>query len=63
MKKFNPLQSLQENRSNGYTLHLGKIKQLPLSGWREFALYFLNSHDVLSENPVIRGIFSVGGIG
>lgn len=61
MSSFHPLDNLQGKRLNGYMLHLGKVKQLPLSGWREFALYLYNSYGMQSENPVIRGIFSVGG--
>ena len=61
MNSFHLLENLHGKRLNRYTLHLGEIKQLALSGWREFALYLLNSHDMRSENAVIRGIFSVGG--
>jgi len=61
MNSFHLLENLQGKRLNGYTLHLDKFRQLPLSGWREFALYLYNSHDMQSEYPVIRGIYSVGG--
>ncbi|NIM59649.1 MAG: DUF1122 domain-containing protein [Candidatus Aminicenantes bacterium] len=46
---------------NGYTLHLGKLKQLRFSGWKGFRLFFRDSHGNLSSSPVIKGIYSVGG--
>ena len=61
MNNSHPLQSLQGNRLNGYTLNLGEVRQLNLSGWKGFNLHLLNEQDQLSEKPVIRGIFSVGG--
>ena len=61
MNNIHPLHNLLGSRLNGYTLHLGKITQLSLSGWKSFTLHLQNAHDQLSEKPVIRGIFSVGG--
>jgi hypothetical protein len=46
---------------SGYTLHLGEVKQLRLSGWKGFKLYLRDSSGSLSENPVVKGIYSVGG--
>ncbi len=46
---------------NGYTLHLAELKQLRLSGWKGFRLYVRDSAGALSEIPVIKGIYSVGG--
>jgi len=43
------------------TLYLGEVKQLHLSGWKGFKLYLQNSAGSLSEIPVIKGIYSVGG--
>ena len=55
------LKNLHKKRLNNFTLHLGEIKQLRLSGWKGFKLYLKNSRGVISEFPVIKGIYSVGG--
>jgi len=58
--KFFLLKSLHGKRLDNYTLHLGEIKQLKMSGWRGFKLYLQDSLGILSKNPVIRGIYSIG---
>jgi hypothetical protein len=61
MRNFVHLKNLDNKKLNGYTLHLGEIKQLRLSGWKGFRLYIRDSHDALSRFPVIKGIYSAGG--
>jgi len=63
MKKNNltPLKNLQNKKINNYTLHLGEVKQLHLTGWRGFKLYLKDSNGILSSPPVIQGIYSIGG--
>jgi len=56
-----PLDNLQGNRLDGYTLTLGEIKQLRMSGWKGFTLYLQDSHGFLTTSPVVKGIFSIGG--
>lgn len=58
---FFPLKNLHDKRIDSYTLHLGEVKQLLLTGWKGFKLYLKNSHSILSTSPVIKGIYSVGG--
>ena len=61
MHNFGRLKNLHSKRVNGYTLHLGELKQLRFSGWKGFRLYIRDSSGALSEIPVIKGIYSVGG--
>jgi hypothetical protein len=61
MQNFDRLKKLHGNRLNGYTLNLGELKQLRLSGWKGFRLYIRDSRRILSSSPVIKGIYSVGG--
>jgi len=61
MMSSHPLEKLWGKRINDYALHLGEVTQLRLSGWKEFTLYLKNVNGLLSQNPVIRGIFSRGG--
>jgi len=61
MHNFTPLKNLNGRRLNGYTLHMGKLKQLRFSGWKGFKLYFRDFCGALSGFPVIKGIYSVGG--
>ena len=55
-----PLENLSGKELNGYSLHLGEVKQLRLSGWKGFKLYLRDSQGTLSTEPVIEGIYSVG---
>jgi hypothetical protein len=55
------LKNLNGKKLDGYTLHLGEVKQLRLSGWKGFTLYLQDSQGVFTKSPVIRGIFSIGG--
>jgi hypothetical protein len=59
--RMQDLKNLQEKKLNNFTLHLGEIKQLRLSGWKGFKLYLKNSRGWISEFPVIKGIYSMGG--
>lgn len=61
MSTMHPLQNLEGKKLNVYTLHLRNVTQLPLSGWKDFALHLQNTQNQLSTHPVIGGIFSVGG--
>ena len=60
-KKNDPLNGLQDKNVNGFSLHLGEVKQLRLSGWKGFKLYLRNPQNTLSTSPVIKGIYSSGG--
>jgi hypothetical protein len=46
-----PLENLHGKRLNGYTLYLGEVKQLRMSGWKGFTLYLQNSHALLTRSP------------
>jgi hypothetical protein len=61
MDSFILLKKLHEKRANGYMLYLGELKQLRFSGWKDFRSYIRDSRGVLSEIPVIKGIYSIGG--
>jgi len=61
MHNFTLLKKLHGKRLNGYLLHLGELKQLRFSGWKGFRLYIRGSSGALSEIPVIKGIYSIGG--
>jgi hypothetical protein len=61
MHNFGRLKNLDDKNVNGYTLHMGELKQLRFSGWKGFRLYVRDSRGMLSSSPVIKGIYSVGG--
>jgi hypothetical protein len=61
MRNFVHLKNLDNKKLNGYTLHLGELKQLRFSGWKGFRLYLRDSRGILSSSPVIKGIYSAGG--
>jgi hypothetical protein len=61
MHNFGRLKNLDGKKLNGYTLHIGELKQLRFSGWKGFRLYLRDSSSVLSGFPVIKGIYSIGG--
>jgi len=61
MHNFGRLKNLHGKSVNGYTLHLGELKQLRFSGWKGFRLYIRDSRGALSEIPAIKGIYSLGG--
>lgn len=61
MHNFTPLKNLNGRRLNGYTLHIGELKQLRFSGWKGLRLFIRDSRGNLSSFPVIKGIYSVGG--
>jgi len=60
-EKTSPLNSLHEKKLNAHTLHLGELKQLRLSSWKGFKLFLSDPAGSLSENPVVKGIYSSGG--
>ena len=60
-RPFVILDRLEGKKIDGYRLHLGEVKQLRLSGWKGFTLHIQNSHGILGEPPVIKGIYSAGG--
>lgn len=47
----------------GYTLHVGEVKQLRLSGWRGIKLFLRDAEGNQTEEPVIEGIYSKGNGG
>jgi len=55
------LKNLDNKKLNGYTLHIGELKQLRFNGWKGFRLYFRDSRSILSSSPVIKGICCLGG--
>ncbi len=61
MHNFGRLKNLHGKSVNGYTLHMGELKQLRFSGWKDFRLYIRDSRGALSGFPVIKGIYSAGG--
>ncbi len=61
MDNFTALKKLHGKKLNGYSLHIGELKQLRFSGWKGFRLYIRNSRGSLSSSPVIKGIYSAGG--
>lgn len=61
MHNFGRLKNLHGKIVNGYTFHLGELKQLRFSGWRGSRLFIRDSRSILSSSPVIKGIYSAGG--
>ncbi len=61
MRNFVHLKNLDNKKLNGYTPHMGELKQLRFSGWKGFRLYIRDSRGILSGSPVIKGIYSLGG--
>lgn len=43
-----------------FTLHVGEVKQLRLSGWRGIKLFIRDAEGNQTEEPVIEGIYSKG---
>lgn len=62
MNCLHPLEELEGVKLNSYTLHLGRVKQLHLSGWKGFTPFVSTTHGVRSENAVVSGIYSVGDL-
>ena len=58
--KLSPLTELEGKKVGEYLLHLGEVKQLRLSSWKGFELYLKKPVGILSQEPVIKGIFSSG---
>lgn len=56
-----PLQSLEGHPFNDYRLHLQRLKQLRRSGWRGFSPALKDRNGILSQPPVVEGIYSAGG--
>jgi hypothetical protein len=61
MRNFVHLKNLDNKKLNGYTPHMGELKQLRFSGWKGFRLYIRDFRGILSSSPVIKGIYSLGG--
>ena len=61
MRNFVHLKNLDNKKLNGYTPHMGELKQLRFSGWKGFRLYIRDFRGILSSFPVIKGIYSLGG--
>ncbi|MFP4082592.1 MAG: DUF1122 family protein [Candidatus Aminicenantes bacterium] len=61
MNRSTDLKKLHHTPLNHFRLNLGEVKQLRLSGWQGFKLYVENPQHLLSTEPVIEGIYSVGG--
>jgi len=55
------LKRLHAKKLDAFSLYLGEVKQLRLSGWKGFKLYLQDRKGIKSELPVIKGIYSVGG--
>jgi hypothetical protein len=58
---LSPLDKLDGKKIDNFTLHLGEVRKLHLSGWRGFKLYLKDSNGISSSSPVIQGIYSIGG--
>ena len=56
-----PLLVLHNRKIDGFRLYAKEILQLKRSGWRGFKLYLQNLDGQLSDQPVIKGIYSAGG--
>jgi hypothetical protein len=54
------LKNLNGKELNGYSLHLGEVKQLRLSGWKGFKLSLRDLDGIVSEPPLVEGIYSAG---
>jgi len=63
MKRVNLslLDKLDSKKIDNFTLYLGEVRQLYLSGWRGFKLYLKDLNGISSSSPVIQGIYSIGG--
>lgn len=59
-EKLFTLERLQGLKLNGFSLHLGEVKQLRLSSWKGFKLFLKNPQKLLSLSPVVKGIYSTG---
>lgn len=60
-EKTLPLKNLHQKRLDTYTLYLGELRQLRKTGWRRFELFLQERGGIISELPVITGIYSMGG--
>lgn len=58
-----PLWQLHEQPLGLYWLALTELKPVRLSGWRRFTLHLQDGQGRLSQEPVVQGIYSVGGRG
>ncbi|MBS3818927.1 DUF1122 family protein [bacterium] len=54
-------QNLENVSFDRYFLQIKEVKQLSKSGWNGFSVFLKNQENLLSQNPVVRGIYSVGG--
>lgn len=58
-----PLQALEGESVGPCTIRLGLLTQLASSGWRRFSLYLEDKDKRRCTEPVIDGVYSVGGKG
>ena len=56
-----PLQRLEGHLLKKYRLHLQRMKQLRLSGWRGFSFALKDCDGTVAKPPVVEGIYSEGG--
>jgi hypothetical protein len=56
-----PLSGMDGRRLGAFTLVLGDVKALRRSGWRGFSLRLKDLRGNLRRQPVVRGIYSMGG--
>jgi hypothetical protein len=56
-----PLRSLEGRLLKEYRLHLQRLKQLRLTGWRGFSVALEDRDGKLAQPPVVEGIYSAGG--
>lgn len=54
-------QKLENVSLDRYFLLIKEVKQLHKSGWNGFTVFLKNQKNLLSQNPVVRGIYSAGG--
>lgn len=61
MEDHRDLKALYNKRLDGFKIVLREVKTLRLSGWKGFKLHLEKAQGLLSQDPVIKGIYSRGG--
>lgn len=61
MEDHRAIKALHDKKLDGLKIVLKEVRMLRLSGWREFKLHLERAHGLLSQDPVIKGIYSLGG--
>ncbi|MDO8136560.1 MAG: DUF1122 family protein [Candidatus Brocadiales bacterium] len=66
MEKVHPITTLEGVRFDNYTLHVLRLEQMRMSGWKFFTIGLSTTTEerpLASRLPVIEGIYSSGGKG